>query len=471
MSQIDSYSPPNSATQIAAAVNSGATSSVSIIQSCLQKIERHNPELNCFTAILKDRALARAADMDARIAQGLDVGPLAGVPFAVKNLFDVEKHITLAGSKINADMDAAHSDAILINRLENAGAVLVGTLAMGEYAYDFTGENQHYGACKNPWDLGRMSGGSSSGSGSALAAGIVPITLGSDTNGSIRVPASLCGTFGLKPTYGRLPRTGTYPFCDSLDHLGPLARNTHDLALSYDLMQGWDAGDTACAQVDITPTYSELDNGIADLKIARAQGYFSCAEFPIADSALDLVCATLGATDSLALEGAAQGRAAAYMITNAEGSALHRTRIQTRIEDFDQDTRERFLAGCLIPSGWYLRAQQVRRCWQDQMLSVFEQYDLIIAASTPVTAPKIGTNHLVIGGVKQLLRPNLGLFTQPFSAIGLPVVSVPIWLGSSELPIGVQIVAPPWREDLALRAAQYLEDSGVACCRTPPDFC
>ena len=232
--------PFATATDIAQAVCSGESRAHDQVAMALRQIRAANPKLNCFTAVLAARARARAEALDARIAAGEPGGALAGVPFAVKNLFDIEGLATLAGSKINAERAPASRDALLVRRLESAGAILVGALGMGEYAYDFTGENQHYGPCRNPWDAGRMTGGSSSGSGGATAAGLVPFALGSDTNGSIRVPASLCGLFGLKPTYGRLPRTGTYPFCDSLDHLGPLARSSRDLARVYDVLQGFD---------------------------------------------------------------------------------------------------------------------------------------------------------------------------------------------------------------------------------------
>ncbi len=449
------------AADIGAAVASRELSALDVVQATLQRIDDRNGELNCYTEVTADRALQRAAAIDARVAAGDAVGPLAGVPFAVKNLFDIAGVTTLAGSKICRDNAPAVQDAVLVRRLEDAGAILLGALAMGEFAYDFTGENEHYGACRNPWDSRRMSGGSSSGSGSATAAGLAPISLGSDTNGSIRVPSSLCGLFGLKPTYGRLPRTGSYPFCDSLDHLGPLARSAGDLALAYDCLQGFDAGDPACAQRPIQAALPSLDHGIAGLRIGVADGYFGCADMPEADWAVKQVCAALDVQRELPLAGADAGRSAAYLITNAEGAELHREHLRTRLEDFDADTRERFLAGALWPAGWYLRAQAVRRWWLEQMLETFREVDLVVAPCTPCTAPLVGTRTLVVRGVEEALRPNLGLFTQPFSAIGLPVVSVPLLSPASGLPIGVQLVAPPWREDLCLRAAKYLQDAGL----------
>lgn len=455
---------------IANAVRRGDVTASTGVATCLQRIDSSNGALNCFTTVLHERALQRAREIDARIARGEDPGPLAGVPFSVKNLFDIAMVTTLAGSLINRSDAPASTDAVLIQRLEAAGAVLVGAVAMGEYAYDFTGENSHYGACRNPWDTSRMSGGSSSGSGTSVGAALVPLSLGSDTNGSIRVPSSLCGIFGLKPTYGRLPRTGSFPFCESLDHLGPLARNVEDLALSFDCMQGFDAGDHACAELPPLPTRGELHKGSAGLRLARAGGYFDCSQFPEAQAAVDRVCDSLGVTTTLPLIGAAEGRAAAYLITNAESSALHHQRLMTRVGDFDPDTRDRFLAGSLFPATWYIRAQQVRRHWLEQMLEVFATTDVLIAPCTPCSAPMLGTKMLNINGIERPLRPNLGLFTQPFSAIGLPVCSVPLWLTGSALPIGVQLVAAPWREDFCLRVAQQLEQQGVATCRLPTAF-
>ena len=212
-------------------------------------------KLNAFTDVVAERARGEGPRASIRRgAEGKRLGPLAGVPFAVKNLFDVKGLSTLAGSKINRSHAPAARDATLIERLEAAGAVLVGALNMGEYAYDFTGENVHDGASRNPHDLRRMTGGSSGGSGGAVAGGLVPLALGSDTNGSIRVPSSFCGIFGLKPTYGRLSRARTFPFVASLDHLGPFARTARDLALAYDAMQGDDADDPVCADRPVEPT-------------------------------------------------------------------------------------------------------------------------------------------------------------------------------------------------------------------------
>ena len=289
-----------------------------------------NPAVNAFTDIVAERALRTADAVDA----GRVTGPLAGIPFAVKNLFDIEGLPTRAGSRINRERPPAARDAFLIRRLEAAGAVLVGALNMGEYAYDFTGENGHDGPSRNPHDLSRMTGGSSGGSGAAVAAGLVPIALGSDTNGSIRVPASLCGLFGLKPTYGRLSRAGTFPFVSSFDHLGPLAHSAEDLALAYDAMQGPDPDDPAQIPRPFEPTLPELRKGIDGLRIAIAGGYFARGGTPEAYAAVAMAAEALGATRIVEFPEAARARAAAYVITAAEGAALHAERLRDRPQGF-----------------------------------------------------------------------------------------------------------------------------------------
>src|SRR5262245_556521 len=310
----------------------------------------HDPVLNAFTAVTQERAQATAAALDARRARGEELGPLAGVPFAVKNLVDVAGLSTLAGSKINRERPPAARDATLIERLEANGAVFVGALNMGEYAYDFTGENVHYGPSRNPHDVARMTGGSSGGSGGAVAGGLVPIALGSDTNGSIRVPASLCGIFGLKPTYGRLSRARTFPFVASLDHVGPLARDTRDLALAYDAMQGHDSDDPVCSERRVEPAAPLLDRGSDGLRIALAGGYFRAGAFPEAQTALARVAAALGVEAEIELPEAKRARAAAYVITAAEGGTLHLGRLRTRARDFDPAVRDRLIAGVMIPA-------------------------------------------------------------------------------------------------------------------------
>ncbi len=452
---------------IAAAFAAGRASAVNILEATFARIRERDPLLNSFTAVLEQRALLRAQALDDARARGEQALPLAGVPFAVKNLFDIAGIPTLAGSKINRDAAPARRDATLIERLEAAGAILVGALNMGEYAYDFTGENVHDGPARNPHDLSRMTGGSSSGSAAAVAGGLVPLALGSDTNGSIRVPSSLCGLFGLKPTYGRLSRARTFPFVASLDHVGPLARSARDLALAYDAMQGYDPDDPVCADRAAEPVTPLLDRGTEGLRIAVAGGYFKCRT---AESvyAIDRVAVALGANRDIDIAEAERARSAAYIITASEGGSLHLNRLRSRARDFDPAVRDRLIAGAMIPGSLVTKAQKFRRWYHREVLKLFADVDAILAPATPCTAPLIGQQTFTLGDAELPVRANLGLYTQPISFIGLPVVAVPVPL--APLPIGVQIIAAPWREDVALRIAHALQTQGVAAAMPPKEF-
>lgn len=457
--------PEMTAAEIAKAVAGGQLSALDATEAALARIKQHDGVLNSFTDVTADRARARARAIDADIAAGKQAGPLAGVPFAVKNLFDVADLTTRAGSKINRDLAPAKRDATLIERLEAAGAVLVGALNMGEYAYDFTGENIHDGPSRNPHDTTRMTGGSSGGSGSAVGGALVPIALGSDTNGSIRVPSSFCGIFGLKPTYGRLSRARSFPFVASLDHLGPLARSVTDLALAYDAMQGPDADDSACTTRGLEPTLPLLANPVSDLRIAIAGGHFQNNVFPEAVEAVSRVAKALRATKVVDVPEASRARAAAYVITTTEGASLHLDRLRKRPNDFDPAVRDRLIAGAMVPAPLVDRAHKFRRWYRAQLAEIFKSVDVLLAPATPCTAPKLGQVNFNLDGVELPVRANIGIHTQPISFVGLPVVAVPVPL--APLPIGVQIIAAPWREDIALRVAYALEQMGVASAPSP----
>ena len=449
-----------SATEIAAAVSGGRVSACAVVEAALRRIAAHDRAVNTFTDVTAERARLRAEATDRRVARREDAGPLAGVPFAVKNLIDIAGLPTRAGSKINREREPASHDGALVRRLEAAGAVLVGGLNMGEYAYDFTGENVHDGPTRNPHALDHMSGGSSGGSGAAVAAGLVPLALGSDTNGSIRVPAGFCGVFGLKPTFGRLSRAGSFPFVPSFDHLGPFARSVADLSLAYDAMQGPDPDDpwaTDRAPELTSRTFADGVRGCASPRRMATSHTGPPRGFPGHGSA----AAHLGAERRIEFPEAARARAAAYVVTASEGAALHLDRLRTRAADFDPAVRDRLIAGAMIPAAWVMKAQRFRRWYRDRVLALFEEVDVILAPATPCRAPRIGQKTIVLDGVEMPARPNIGIFTQPISFIGLPVVAVPVWPDEG-LPLGVQVIAAPWREDLALRVAYDLERAGVA---------
>jgi AtzE family amidohydrolase len=454
------------ATQIAETIRGQAVSARSVVAATLDRIAEQDQTYNCFTTVLADSALTDADRIDQAIAAGEDPGALTGVPFAVKDLFDIQGVTTLAGSKINAEKPPLTQDAVLVTRLKQAGAVLVGALNMDEYAYGFTTENAHYGASHNPHDVSRIAGGSSGGSAAAIAAGLVPITLGSDTNGSIRVPSALCGIFGLKPTYGRLSRSGAYLFSSSLDHLGAFARSTRDIATVFDVLQGADPTDPVCTQRPPQLCAPELHKGSEGLRIAIAGGYFAEGAEPEVFEAVEQVAKALNASQRIIIPEAHRARAAAFVITSCEGANLHFSDLKTRPQDFDPATRDRFLAGCLVPGHWYVQAQRFRSWYRDRVREIFQHVDIILAPTTPCSAPLIGQEQMTLNGVNVLTRPNLGMFTQPLSFVGLPIISVPIQR-SGQLPLGVQIIAAPYNEALVLRVASELETRGIVSAPVP----
>lgn len=449
------------ATQIAEVVRGQEVSAKSIVAAALARIACENQKLNCFTTVMAEQALAAADRIDREIQQGKNPGALAGVPFAVKNLFDISGVTTLAGSKIYAENPPATRDATAVARLKQAGAVLVGATNMDEYAYGFVTENSHYGATHNPHDPTRVAGGSSGGSAAAVAGGLVPISLGSDTNGSIRVPASFCGIFGLKPTYGRLSRAGAVLLAGSFDHIGPFGRSVRDMATVFDVLQGPDPADPVCTTRPPEPCLPQLNRGIEGLRIAVAGDYFARGAEPEALEAVTKVAEALSVKETIVIPEPARARAAAFAITASEGANLHLKNLKIRPQDFDPATRDRFLAGALIPAHWYIQAQRFRQWYRDRIREIFQNVDIILAPTTPCIAPLIGQQKMVIAGEEMLVRPNLGLFTQPLSFIGLPIISVPIQR-AGDLPLGVQIIAAPYNEALVLRVAAVLETQEIA---------
>lgn len=459
--------PHATALHIAAAIRTGEVSAAEVTEAALARIAERDVHYNAFTGVTAERARAEAARVDAARARGETLGPLAGVPYAVKNLFDIEGVTTLAGSIIDADKPPAREDAKAVQRLRDAGGVLLGALNMAEYAMGATTENPHYGPVHNPHDLTRSAGGSSGGSGAAVAGGLVPVALGTDTNASIRVPCALCGVFGLKPTYGRLSRHGVRLFAASFDHVGPLARSVSDLAAVYDAMQGPDPQDIACSGKPLEPTLSSIDHAHEPLRIAVAEGYYAPSGVEDALAAVERVRRALKVEKRIEIPQAARARAAAQLITSAESANLHFESLRTRPMDFDPASRGRFLAGAMLPALWIEQAQRFRQWYRERVLELFREIDLFIAPVTPCLAPPLGREHVMrVNGVEMTARRNLTLFTQPLSFIGLPIVAVPLQ-NEGGLPAGAQVVAAPWREIDALRVARQLEREGIATAPVP----
>lgn len=441
----------NDAVKMAALIQDLVCSASGVVEESLLQTQRDHGVYNLTTNLLPDRAR-----QEARLA----AGPLAGVPYLVKNLFDVAGIVTLAGSQIDAENPPATSDATLVQRLQAAGACLLGTTNMDEYAYGFSTENTTYGATRNPRNPACIAGGSSGGSAAAVASGCVPFSLGSDTNGSIRVPASLCGIYGLKPTYGRLSRAGTRPFVASLDHVGPFARSARDLALLMDVLDGPDAEDPVCTSVRYPKISPQLSEPWTPVRAAILGGYFQRWSSPEADAAVEKAGRAFQAVGPVEIAGVDQARSAAYLITAMESANLHLSNLKKRPLDFDPLVRDRFLAGALMPATHYLQAQRYRSVFKKEMQRAFEEFDLLIVPATPISAPEIGQKFADFKGQKLIARHCLGLYTQPISLVGLPALSVPI-IPEGKMPLGVMLIGRPHSEALLIRAALYLEKLGL----------
>jgi AtzE family amidohydrolase len=450
-----------SAAEIAAGVRARAFPAVAVVRDMLDRIERLDPVIRSCTAVYAEAALATAADLDAAIANGERSGPMAGVPVVVKNLFDLEGEVTLAGARMRRDAAPATQDATAVQKLRAAGAIIVAATNMDEFAYGFTTENDFFGTTLNPRDTTRLSGGSSGGAAAAVAAGMAHIGMGSDTNGSIRVPASFCGIFGLKPTYGRLSRAGTFPFVSSLDHIGPMARSVADLALAYDMLQGPDPRDPVCTTSEPDLVSGRLQEPSDHLRVGVLGGWFRGNAEAAALEAVDIVADFFKARKDVDLAEAEIARYAAFVITAAEGGNLHLDDLRLRPEQFDPATRDRLFAGALLPSTLVVQAQRFRYRFREATRAAFAQFDILLAPSTPCAALKVGQRTLNLGGNEMLARAHVGIYTQPISYVGLPVISVPI-MTSAGLPVGVQIIGAPWAEDRIFQIAARLEAAGLA---------
>jgi len=428
------------AVEIAAEVRAGRTTASAIIEQHLAAITASSNRYGAITRLIIERARAEAGAVDATVAAGRDPGPLAGVPYGVKDLFDVAGLPTTAGSALYADAAPAAQDAVAIQRLQAAGAILVATLNMDEFAYGFATINARHGTTRNPHDDTRLAGGSSGGSAAVVAAGLLPFSLGSDTNGSIRVPASLTGIYGLKPTHGELPIAGVFPFAESFDDIGPFATSVADIALVWRVLGG------DLADADQPP-----------LRIGRLGGRFRDNIDPDQLGAIDRIAGDAALVD---LPDMARARSAAFVITAAEGGMVHREALAQDAMRFDPATRDRLIAGALLPRSLYDRAQAFRRKFTRALDTLFAHHDVLLAPATPCTAPLIDDPQIWIDGMRTPARRDLGIHTQPISFTGLPALAVPLYR-PGRLPLGLQLIGKPHGERALFRAAAMLAEQGL----------
>ncbi|AZR25397.1 AtzE family amidohydrolase [Xanthomonas vasicola pv. arecae] len=448
----DGGGPRGQIASIVSSTRSQPTLAARLATQTLTRINQANDRLCAITRLLPARAAADAARVQAALAGGSDGGALAGVPFVVKDLFDVAGQVTTAGAAVRAQCAPAARDAAVVQRLGDAGAVLVGTANMDEFAYGFATVNAHYGTTTNPHDHQHLAGGSSGGSAAAVAAGLVPFALGSDTNGSIRVPAALCGVYGLRPTHGAVPVDGVFPFVDALDVVGPFATSVSDLRRVYEVMCG----------------HALPSRTTGNLRIARLGGWFQRNLDPDLDAGLEALLTACNSTTTIELPEAERARAAAFVLTAAEGGHRHRSALHTHGAQFDPATRDRLLAGLQLPASAVADAQRFAHWFANAVHALWDDVDVLIAPATPCVAPRIDQDTIQIDGLPVSARANLGIFTQPLGLAACPVLAAPL-PRPGRLPLGVQLIAAPGREDRVFALAAQLERDGLLAFSPPPE--
>lgn len=432
---------------IAQAVRTGRRSALSVAEEAIARIRARDGAIGAVTRLLDKRALEEARAVDAIVAAGGDPGPLAGVPYGVKDLFDVAGLPTTAGAAMRRNAPPAMADAEAVQRMRRAGAVLIATLNMDEFAYGFATVNAAFGTTHNPHDTDRLAGGSSGGSAAAVAAGMLPLTLGSDTNGSIRVPAALCGLYGLKPAHGSLPMAGVFPFVDSFDDIGPFATSVADLKLAWQVLGG-------------------VDGAAGTVRVARLGGWFEANMSPEFGEAIDQFYAHLGGLARVEFREVDRARSAAFLMTAAEGGARHLPELRRRALDFDPATRDRLIAGAMLPAPHYLAAKDFRETFRAAVDALFDHHDVLIAPCVGEIAPRIDDPVITVDGERVPARAHLGRLTQPLSFIGLPVIAVPL-RRPGKLPFGLQLVGRPGREAALFALAERLEADGLTGFSSP----
>jgi aspartyl-tRNA(Asn)/glutamyl-tRNA(Gln) amidotransferase subunit A len=436
-----------------ALVHSRRASSVELVRACLDRITRHDRDLGAFITLTADSALEDAKRADADLANGVDRGPLHGIPIALKDLYDTAGVRTTGGSRIFADR-VPERDCAVVEKLRAAGAVSLGKLNLHEWALGVTNQNPHFGPACNPWDITRIPGGSSGGSAIAVASGFCYASPGSDTGGSIRIPASLCGVAGLKPTYGRVSLRGVIPLAWTLDHAGPLARTVGDLALFLNAVAGHDPLDPSSADVPRESYAAALEDGAKGVRLLLPTNHFFDDVDPEIDGAVReaaKVLASLGATVTEGPLPRVELLAAQRAILLTDAAAYHREHLRERAADIGADVLTRLRTGQTFTGTDYAQARRDRDELRREWLAVLREHDIIVSPTTLIAAPPRDGQDAVAAAAR--LTAN----TAPFNLTGLPAISIPCGFTRSGLPIGLQLAAGPWREALLLRVARSYE--------------
>lgn len=449
--------------EVAPRLAAGDISPLELTRACLDRIERLDGHINAFITRLADSALNEATRAEREIRLGGYRGPLHGIPIAHKDLFATRGVRTTAGSSIMADV-VPDEDAAVVARLGQAGSILLGKLNMHEFAAGATNENRHYGAVHNPWDLRCIPGGSSGGSAAALAAGMCLAVTGSDTAGSIRIPSALCGTIGIKPTYGRVSCYGAVPLSWSLDHAGPMTRSAQDAALMLTVMAGFDSRDSATVERPPEDFGAGLQAGLSGVRIGIPHGYFDArplqSDVARASSAAAGVLVDLGATRvEVEFSRLDDVIPIGQTIVRAEMAAYHQDWYAARPQDYSADLRERFEQSRRVSAIELVNAQRARERIRAEFWAALEVADVLVTPTTPMTATPIGASIVDFDGREQEFGDQVVRFTYPFNLTGWPALSIPCGFDRNGLPIGLQLAARPWHEALLFRVGHAYQQA------------
>lgn len=447
-------------------IHSRRASSVDLVRACLDRITRHDRELGAFITLTADSALDEAKRADAELANGVDRGPLHGIPIALKDLYDTAGLRTTGGSRIFGDR-VPERDSAVVEKLRAAGTVFLGKLNLHEWALGVTNQNPHFGPASNPWDTSRIPGGSSGGSAIAVASGFCYFSPGSDTGGSIRIPASLCGVAGLKPTYGRVSLRGVIPLAWTLDHCGPIARTVGDLALALNVMAGHDPLDPSSPDMPTDDYATGIEDGVKDVRVVVPTNHFFDEVDPEVDAAVRegaRVLSSLGATVTEMAMPRVDLLEAQRAILLTDAAAYHREHLRERAADIGADVLTRLRTGQTFTGMDYAQARRDRDELRREWIALLREHDIILSPTTLIAAPPRDVQDAVVAAAR--LTAN----TAPFNLTGLPAISVPCGFTQTGLPIGLQLAAGPWRERLLLRVARAYEAATPWHDRRPPGF-
>ncbi|MFT9846084.1 amidase [Aneurinibacillus sp. REN35] len=455
--------------ELAPLLQNKEVSPVDVTEAVLEQAETYNPQINAYIHITRDKALAASKQAEKEIMAGQYRGPLHGIPMALKDILYFKDEVATIGSKIHQDFTPSY-DATVVSKLKEAGVIFTGTLNMHEYAWGATTNNPHFGPCRNPWDIEKIPGGSSGGSGAAVAADMTIASVGTDTGGSIRIPASACGIVGLKPTHGRVSKYGCFPLAWSLDHIGPMTKTVWDAAAMLEVMAGYDSKDPTCVNTPTAPYTTLLSTDVSRMKIGINEAYF----FHNVDPEVELLIRNgirlleqMGAEIiSIELPTMQYAEFAEMITITSEASAIHHENLRQRPQDFGDDVRLLLELGEIPSAVDYLQAQQIRRRLDLEYKQAFEQVDVLLTPTLPILPSFIGQDIVHLNGKDVSFLDHIIRFTGVGNLTGLPALSLPC--GQSDgLPVGLQIMGPAFREDLVLHVAYALEQANIMSVKKP----